>query len=67
MSKPPQLEKTLAILKKAGAKGMFVSELAKAADITPTTVNRYADDRKLRDRIKVERRGGLKFIYWIGK
>lgn len=67
MSKPPQLEKTLAILKKAGARGMFISELAKAADITPTTVNRYAENRALRDRIKVEKRGGLKFVYWIGK
>jgi AcrR family transcriptional regulator len=67
MSKPPQLEKTLAILKKAGARGMFISELAKAADITPTTVNRYAENRTLRDRIKVEKRGGLKFVYWIGK
>ncbi len=67
MSKPPQLDKALKILKKAGPKGMFISELAKAADLTPTTVNRYADDSRLRGKIKVEKRGGLKFLYWIGK
>ena len=65
MSKPSQLDKALNILKKAGSRGMFVSELAKAANLTPTTISRYAEDKKLRGRIRVERRGGLKFIYWI--
>ena len=67
MSKPSQLDKALKILRKAGARGMFISELAKAADLTPTTINRYAEDKKLRSKIKVEKRGGLKFIYWISK
>ena len=67
MSKPSQLDKALKILKKAGARGMFISELAKAADLTPTTINRYAEMRALRGKITVEKRGGLKFVYWIGK
>ena len=67
MSKPSQLDKALKILKKAGPRGMFISELAKAADLTPTTINRYAEMRELRGKIKVEKRGGLKFIYWVGK
>ena len=67
MSKPSQLDKALKILRKSGPRGMFISELAKAADLTPTTSSRYAEDRKLRGKIKVEKRGGLKFIYWIGK
>ena len=64
--KPPKFNQALRALKKAGGRGMFVSELARAANITPTSVNRYLTGQ-FKNKVKVEQRGGLKFIYYKGK
>jgi len=64
--KPPKFDLAIKLLRKTGARGMFVSELARAADITPTSVNRYIKNQ-FGKHVKVEYRGGLKFIYWKGK
>lgn len=71
MTRKSKLDKAIAKLKKAGPKGMFVSELAQATKATPTTINRYLKKTSkkggFKDLVKTETRGGLKFIYWRGE
>ncbi len=51
------------ILKNAGPRGMFISELARSAGIAPTSVQRYVEN-DWKGKVLVEKRGGLTFIYW---
>ena len=62
--KPKKEHIARSILKNAGIQGMFVSELARAAQITPTSINRYIEN-EWKDKVRVEKRGGLTFVYWL--
>ncbi len=62
--KPKKEHIVRSILKQAGSRGMFVSELARAANVTPTSVNRYIE-KEWKEKVRVEKRGGLTFVYWL--
>ncbi len=51
------------ILKNAGPRGMFISELARSAKVAPTSIQRYVE-KDWKGKVLVEKRGGLTFLYW---